>query len=36
MGSSVRFLLLLHVQEHNAEHEEANHHGEGTSVVGIC
>lgn len=35
-GSSLRFLFLLHVQEDNAEHEEADHHGEGASIVGIC
>lgn len=36
IGSSVRFLLLLHVQEDNAEHEEAHHHGEGPSIVRVC
>lgn len=34
-GSSVGFLLLLHVQEDDAEHEEANHHGEGTGIVRV-
>lgn len=32
---SIGFFLLFHVQEDDAEHEESNHHGEGTGVVGV-
>ena len=32
---SVGLLLLLHVQEDNAEDEEPEHHGEGAGVVGV-
>lgn len=32
----VRFLLLFHVKEYDAEQEEAHHHGEGTGIVWIC
>ena len=32
---SVGLLLLLHVQEDEAEDEEAGHHGEGAGVVGV-
>lgn len=34
-GPSVRLLLLLHVQEDDAEDEEPQHHGEGAGVVGV-
>ena len=32
---SVGLLLLLHVQEDDAEDEEPEHHGEGAGVVGV-
>lgn len=35
-GRSVRFLLLFHVQEDDAEQEEAYHHGKGTGIIRVC